>query len=132
MTLFQVVRLVLDKLYKQATATHGENVDDVIRKRMDYLAKNYANLADPDRGEIDYRDPAVRFAYVYMYVAAHGDYIVQVWSTSELSRRGLFSQRNRSRCLAWVAAPVVTCSRSTSTSARTTDLSRWKGSGATL
>jgi hypothetical protein len=27
---------------------------------------------------VDYKDPATRFAYVYKYVAAHGDYLVQL------------------------------------------------------
>ena len=30
------------------------------------------------RDPVDYKDPATRFAYVYKYVAAHGDYLVQL------------------------------------------------------
>jgi hypothetical protein len=45
---------------------------------MSYLAKNYKKLNINGRESIDYKDPATRFAYVYKYVAAHGDYLVQI------------------------------------------------------
>lgn len=78
MTLFEVVRLVLARLYTQANARYGETVDKIIGERMNELSESYKKLADAQRKPIDYRDPAIRFAYVYTYVAAHGDYIIQV------------------------------------------------------
>ena len=45
---------------------------------MRYLAASYASLSDKNRAPVDYKDPATRFAYVYKYVAAHGDYLVQI------------------------------------------------------
>jgi hypothetical protein len=77
-TLFELVKLALDELTEQAVAEYGEAADAVILERMKYLSGSYANLANQERKPIDYKDPATRFAYVYMYVAAHGDYIVQI------------------------------------------------------
>ena len=41
------------------------------------LKRSYEELGKEDREPIDYRNPATRFAYVYKYTAAHGDYVVQ-------------------------------------------------------
>lgn len=77
MTLFQLVRITLDQLYLEAQEAYGADADKKIKERLAYLSKSYTKLTDPDRDPVDYRDPATRFAYVYRYVAAHGDYIVQ-------------------------------------------------------
>jgi hypothetical protein len=45
-------------------------------------------------GPVDYQDPATRFAYVYKYVAAHGDYIVQVLQEFRDERGRVFGSEN--------------------------------------
>lgn len=78
MTLFELVRIALDELYQQGKLEYGSQLDQVIPEKMKYLSNSYRNLDSTQREPLDYRDPATRFAYVYSYVAAHGDYIVQV------------------------------------------------------
>jgi ribosomal protein RSM22 (predicted rRNA methylase) len=78
MTIFQLVKLALDKLYAQGEEEYGENLDEEIKKRIDYLSEVYGRLNRFDREPVDYRDPATRFAYAYKYVPVHGDYIVQI------------------------------------------------------
>ena len=78
MTLFELVKIALDELYEEGIAFYGESLDDMIRKQLDYLSKSYNGLNSLDRMPVDYKDPATRFAYVYKYVAAHGDYLVQI------------------------------------------------------
>ncbi|WP_309091979.1 hypothetical protein [Phenylobacterium sp.] len=78
MTIFELVKIALDELYKDAAKEYGAETDQKIIDQLDYLSQSYKGLSDPKRPPIDYGDPAVRFAYVFRYVAAHGDYIVQV------------------------------------------------------
>lgn len=78
MTLFELVRIALDELYLQGEAEYGAQLDQTIQERMEYLSNSYRNLGSTKREPVDYKDPATRFAYVYSYVATHGDYIVQV------------------------------------------------------
>jgi hypothetical protein len=78
MTLFQLVKIALDGLYKEAKALYGPATDARIKAQFDYLSQSYVGLSDPNRVPIDYKDPATRFAYVYRYVATHGDYVVQL------------------------------------------------------
>lgn len=77
MTLYELVKVVLDELYREAADQYGPKVDDAIRDRMAYLSAHYAQLGTNPQ-PINYKDPATRFAYVFKYVAAHGDYIVQI------------------------------------------------------
>ena len=77
MTLFQLIKITLDKLYEQGLREHGQTLDAQIKQKILYLSKSYENLGDDQHKPINYRDPATRFAYVYCYVAAHGDYMVQ-------------------------------------------------------
>ena len=77
MTLFELVKLALDDLYEQATAEYGDKVDAEIADRINYLSASYSKLTAQNREPIDYKSPATRFAYVYKYVATHGDYVVQ-------------------------------------------------------
>ena len=76
-TIFELVRLALDELYSATKQTYGGNADNEIRKRIAYLSTSYGNLTSIERKPVDYKDPATRFAYVFKYVAAHGDYLVQ-------------------------------------------------------
>src|SRR5580704_13297801 len=78
MTLFELVKGALDELYEEAQDEYGDHVDEIIRDRLKYLSKSYSELNKEEREAIDYKDPATRFAYVYKYVASHGDYIVQL------------------------------------------------------
>lgn len=81
MTLFELVKLALDELYTEGTSVYGAALDAEIQKRMSYLSTSYSSLNSMSRVPIDYRDPATRFAYVYKYTAAHGDYLVQALQT---------------------------------------------------
>lgn len=78
MTIFELVKIALDELYAEGKSEYGDKLDEVIIERIKYLSKSYTDLCDTNRNPVDYKDPATRFAYVYKYVAAHGDYIVQV------------------------------------------------------
>ena len=78
MTLFGLVKIALDELYAEANKEYGDDTDKNILKRMQYLSKSYGQLNSKDREPVDYGDPATRFAYAYKYVAAHGDYVVQL------------------------------------------------------
>lgn len=78
MTIFELVKIALDELYSAAKLEHGLKVDKQIAAQLSYLSRSYGDLLSASRKPINYKDPAVRFAYVYKYVAAHGDYIVQV------------------------------------------------------
>jgi hypothetical protein len=77
-TLFELVKIALDELYSQGKKLHGIQLDAEIKGQMKYLAQSYANLTKADRPPVDYKNPATRFAYVYKYVATHGDYVVQI------------------------------------------------------
>jgi hypothetical protein len=65
-------------LYAEGRREYGDKLDAEIKSRIAYLADNYSKLNQADRKPVNYRDPATRFAYVYKYVAAHGDYVVQI------------------------------------------------------
>jgi hypothetical protein len=78
MTIFELVKIALDELYADGRREYGDNLDDRIRETMKYLSRSYGQLNLPNRTPVDYSDPATRFAYVYKYTAAHGDYLVQV------------------------------------------------------
>ena len=78
MTLFQLVKIAIDVLYKDALKQYGSQADSVIKENFEYLRLSYGGLTNPNREPINYRDPATRFAYVYSYVATHGDYLVQL------------------------------------------------------
>lgn len=101
MTIFELVKIALDELYLQGRARYGSEVDGVIKARMKYLSESYANLNDPERETIDYKDPATRFAYVFKYVAAHGDYMVQLLERlrEELSDRVFTTETVRISCI---------------------------------
>jgi hypothetical protein len=78
MTLFQLVKIALDELYNEAVAVYGPNTDDQIKAQFPYLTTSYNQLTSTARTPIDYKNPAVRFAYVYKYTASHGDYVVRL------------------------------------------------------
>lgn len=84
MTNFQLVQKALTELYKAARAQHGASTDHVITARIVQLAGRYRGLGTTS-SPIDYSDPASRFGYLFMYAAAHGDWVnsvlQKVWST---------------------------------------------------
>ena len=100
MTLFQLVKIVLDHLYAEGAELYGSKLDGKITQNLEYLSESYNKLTDPARKPVDYEDPATRFAYVYKYVAAHGDYVVQVLKELAAKRGGVFDGANaRVSCL---------------------------------
>jgi hypothetical protein len=95
MTIFELVKLALDELYAEAQQSYGGKVDEAIRNRIAYLSASYGSLATAGRQPVDYKDPATRFAYVFKYVAAHGDYLVQGLKTLRAKLGGnIFSGEN--------------------------------------
>jgi len=78
MTVFELVKLALDELYGEAEEEYAAAADAEIKTRMTYLTGSYNQLDKATRQPVNYKDPATRFAYVYKYVAAHADYLVQV------------------------------------------------------
>src|SRR4051794_27414545 len=90
-TLFELVKVALDELYEDGTQEYGEKFDSRVKQCFDQLSKSYGNLMDEDREPVDYHDPAVRFAYVYKYVAAHGDYLLQLLSRFKWQEEELFA-----------------------------------------
>jgi hypothetical protein len=95
MTIFELVKLALDELYKEGLAVHAEKLDQKIKEQIIYLSTSYSNLSRTDREPINYKDPSTRFAYVYKYVASHGDYVVQVLEKLRLYLEGpIFKSEN--------------------------------------
>ena len=84
MTIFELVKLALDELYIEGTEEHGAE----ITRQVKYLADSYRKLGSEDRDPIDYKDPAIRFAYVYKYTASHGDYVVQALEAARKAQKG--------------------------------------------
>ena len=78
MTLFQLVKIALDELYNEVVKVYEQNADHEIIAQFTYLTTSYNQLISTARAPIDYKNPAVRFAYVYKYTASHGDYLVQL------------------------------------------------------
>lgn len=88
MTIFELVKIALDELYQEGLAEHGGELDGLIKDQIAYLSSEYKSLADPNRKRISYKDPATRFAYTYKYVAAHGDYLVQLLDKLASKQKG--------------------------------------------
>jgi hypothetical protein len=73
-----LVKLVLNELYDEGSEEYDNKLDAEIKTRIEYLKVSYKALNLEDGKIISYRDPATRCAYVYKYVAAHSDYLVQI------------------------------------------------------
>jgi len=101
MTIFELVKVALDELYRESQSVYGQGVDAEIAQKIEYLAQSYRSLNSAERSPVDYSDPATRFAYVYKYVAAHGDYLVQVLAQlrSTLHRPIFGQQKVRVSCV---------------------------------
>ncbi|WP_157754183.1 hypothetical protein [Lysobacter capsici] len=96
MTIFELVKIALDELYAEGQRQYGAALDGEIIGKIAYLSKCYGALTSDGRAPIDYRDPATRFAYVYKYVAAHGDYVVQILQKfkASLGNGAIFNDEN--------------------------------------
>lgn len=92
LTIFELVKIALDELYEDASKQYGAETDAVIVEKLKYLSESYKDLSDDEREPINYGDPAVRFAYVFRYVAAHGDYIVQVLKALRAENGAVFPE----------------------------------------
>jgi hypothetical protein len=113
-TIFEVVKIALDELYAEGSMLHGEKLDKRITKDLDYLSGHYRTLTDPSRQTVNYEDPARRFAYVYKYAAAHGDYLVQVLQKVAAKEGRIFDERVRAFHV-WAAAQAATSSECSNT-----------------
>lgn len=74
MECFQVIKTVLDEVCSDIPGSENEK-DKLINERLGYLKASYADLMNPNRKRLDYRDPATRFAYIYRYVTSHADMV---------------------------------------------------------
>ena len=100
MTIFELVKIALDELYEEGQKQYESSLDKKIKERMGYLTESYGQLTDPNREPVNYKDPATRFAYVYKYVAAHGDYLVQVMQRLRARQGNIFeAERVRVSCV---------------------------------
>lgn len=68
-----LIKGVLDSLYRRLDAG-DENKDEVITASLVELSDSYWQPG----GAIDYSKPSTRLGYVFRYVAAHADYLVQI------------------------------------------------------
>lgn len=80
MTIFELIKKVLDELYPQIEGNEDEKIQK-IQDKIQLLSQLYANLINSSpEAPINYKDPITRFSYIYKYVTSHSDY---VYSTIE-------------------------------------------------
>ncbi|MGS0539402.1 hypothetical protein ACQR53_10080 [Xanthomonas oryzae] len=101
MKLFQLVKITLDSLYQEAMKEHANETDKRIAESIRYLSVAYTQLTDASRELVNYENPVTRFAYVYMYVAAHADYLTQLIEAyrSDLGSPIFKTERLRLSCI---------------------------------
>jgi len=100
MTIFELVKLALDELYEETREEFGARSDTEIKNKISYLSDSYNRLGQASREPVNYKDPATRFAYVYKYVPANADYLVQVMENCRVSGIELFeSETPRVSCI---------------------------------
>ena len=91
MNCFVIIKKVLDHLWQNIPGNDEEKTK-LVTLTSGHLRKQY--LSYPKRDPIDYSTPHVQFAYLYMYTAAHADYLFQVLklsrSTHNLPRENSF------------------------------------------
>ena len=78
MTIFELVKIALDELYTEAVKDYGNETDAQISRQIVCLQKTLRNLNKGEPNPTTYKDPTVRFAYVFKYVTSHADYVVQI------------------------------------------------------
>ena len=99
MTLMPLIKKVLDDAYAEIEAPDDKTKDSLIKKEIDKLSVEYANLTDRSGSSINYRAPLKRFAYIYKYTVAHADYIRQLISAEPGLRRLLAQPEFEVACL---------------------------------
>lgn len=95
MTLFELVKQTLDNLYAACRYTYPSNTNEEITARLSYLSGEYENLSKVGGTGINYEDPATRFAYVFRYTAAHGDFVYQILKRLRQPRGGAIFKQER-------------------------------------
>lgn len=84
MTIFQLIKTVLDEVYLQIDAKGENDRDLLISEQVKYLTRQYKKLLF-SKESIDYKNPATRFAYIFKYVTCHANLVYnQIFNISEL------------------------------------------------
>lgn len=56
MTIFEIVKIVLDQLYEEGEKIYGNKLDQLIIDRMKYLSESYSTLKNSNRDPVNYGD----------------------------------------------------------------------------
>lgn len=90
MECFPLLKTVLDEVWAILPGDEQQKQDAVRAQLLD-LRRHYARLASSSSISIDYRHPAVRYAYLAAYVTSHSNMVSQlIAGTADL--RSLFQQ----------------------------------------
>jgi len=73
MTVFQLIKLVLDDEYNAITPNPTRKA--VVDREITKLQAAFGDLTDPKRAPPDYSTPEARFAYVYKYTTCHASIV---------------------------------------------------------
>jgi len=84
MTCCEIIKTVLDEAWEAMAADVEEKVAG-IEKQMAIISEKYKN-AWSEPPNIDFGDPAVRFAYIYRYVTSHANIVAEIVAAEELLR----------------------------------------------
>jgi hypothetical protein len=88
MTVFQIVKRVLDQEYEYLEGSSAER-DKAVLNALELLGKKYRTVLDS--GGPDLSDPTIRFAYIYRYSTAHANMAYEFIRSSEVLSK-LFDQ----------------------------------------
>ena len=99
MNLMQLVKVVLDDAYRAIKAEDDSEKDQLISAEILSFSKAYAKLTNVQTKPIDYSDPVKRFAYIFKYIVAHADYIMQLIRAEPSLRRLLGQPTAEVACL---------------------------------
>lgn len=72
MNCFQIIKSVLDEAYNQISGNESEK-DEKILGAIEYLREEYKRLSV--QCNVNYNDPVIRFAYIYVYVTSHANLV---------------------------------------------------------
>jgi hypothetical protein len=76
MNCFQLVKSVLDELYRRVPGKRDPEKDRLINDHLKSLRTSYAQLTI--KNTVDHSNLASRFAYIYRYVTSHANFVYQV------------------------------------------------------
>ena len=83
MNCFQIIKSVLDEAYNDIKGSEEEK-DALILGALESLRNDYSNLLTSTG--INYSHPITRFAYIYIYVTSHANFVYKIiQSSSKLS-----------------------------------------------